>query len=152
MSNDVRRTTRRRGERGAELIEFAIAFPLLFLLVAAIVDFGFMFRSWEAVTNAAREGARLSVLNGYSTTDVQNRVMSYLAVSGLKKTAPAVVVTVTPGTVTLASGAVISVKTVSVHYPWPFPFIGQAAQLIGASWGSISLKANASMRVELPSS
>ncbi len=151
MLNDVRsRGTRRRSERGAELIEFAIAFPLLFFLVAAIVDFGFMFRSWEVVTNAAREGARLSVLNGYATTDVQSRVQSYLTVSGLKAPTASVVVTVTPGTVTLTSGAKIGVKTVSVSYPWPFPFVGRVAQFFGSQWGSISLKANASMRVEVP--
>ena len=42
---------------GAELIEFAIVAPILLLLIAGIVDFGMMFRTYEAVTNAAREGA-----------------------------------------------------------------------------------------------
>ena len=45
-----------RGERGAELIEFALVLPLLLLLVLGIVDFGFMFQRLEVVTNAAREG------------------------------------------------------------------------------------------------
>ena len=29
-------------------------------------DFGFLFRNWEVVTNAAREGARVGVLPAYA--------------------------------------------------------------------------------------
>ena len=54
------------GERGSELIEFALVFPLLLMVVLAIVDFGFMFQRYEVVTNAEREGARIAVLAGYS--------------------------------------------------------------------------------------
>ena len=43
-------------ERGSELVEFALVFPLLLMVVLAIVDFGFMFQRYEVVTNAAREG------------------------------------------------------------------------------------------------
>lgn len=143
------RPTARRFERGAELIEFAIAFPLLFLLLAAIIDFGFMFRAYEVVTNAAREGARLSVLTGYASSDVQTRVAQYVTAAGLKATPTT---TVTTQALTLASGARISVNSVLVTYPWPFPFIGSAAKLIGRSWGSITLKAQASMRQEVPAS
>ena len=58
-------TTRLRSQRGAELIEFALIFPLLLLLMLGIVDFGFMFQRFEVLTNATREGARLAVLPGY---------------------------------------------------------------------------------------
>ena len=76
-------TNRWQSERGAELIEFAVVLPLLLLLIAGIVDFGMMFRTYEAVTNAAREGARVGVLPGYDVPDVQARVDAYLAASGL---------------------------------------------------------------------
>ena len=56
----------------------AIVTPILALLIAAMFDFGFLFRNWEVVTNAAREGARVGVLPVYacdgSTTDVEQRV------------------------------------------------------------------------------
>lgn len=57
-------TRRVRSERGAELIEFALVFPVLLLVVLGIVDFGFLFQRMEVVTNAAREGARIAVLPG----------------------------------------------------------------------------------------
>ena len=66
------------GDEGAELIEFVIVFPILMLILAGILDFGMMFRSFEVVTNAAREGARVAVLPGYQLADVQLRVKEYL--------------------------------------------------------------------------
>ena len=52
--------------RGAELIEFAFIFPLLLLVCLGIVDFGLLFQRYEVLTNAAREGARVAVLPGYT--------------------------------------------------------------------------------------
>ena len=75
-----------REERGSELIEFALVCPLLLMVVLAIVDFGFMFQRYEVVTNAAREGARVAVLPGYSNADVQTRVETYATNSGLPYT------------------------------------------------------------------
>ncbi len=46
-------------ERGAALLELALVLPLLLVVIAGIVDFGFAFQRFEVITNAAREGARL---------------------------------------------------------------------------------------------
>src|SRR5689334_17914837 len=73
-----------RAEDGAQLIEFVIVFPILMLLLAGILDFGMMFRTFEVVTNAAREGARVAVLPGYNNlADVDRRVKDYISASGL---------------------------------------------------------------------
>jgi len=48
----------RRSERGAALIEFALAFPILFLLMMGVVDFGVNYGNKVETTHAAREGAR----------------------------------------------------------------------------------------------
>ena len=57
-------------DKGAELIEFALVFPLLLLVMVGIMDFGLLFQRYETVTNAAREGARIAVLPGYAQADV----------------------------------------------------------------------------------
>ena len=79
------------GERGAALVEFALVAPLLLVVIAGIVDFGFLFQRYEVLTNAAREGARLGSLPGYVTcgtasTAVDQRVRSYVQ-QGLSLTA-----------------------------------------------------------------
>ena len=50
----------RRSERGANLVEFAIVVPLLLLILAGVVDFGYAFHDYIIITNAAREGARVA--------------------------------------------------------------------------------------------
>ena len=52
--------------------------PILLLVFAGIVDFALMFQRFLVVSNAAREGARIAVLPGYTQTDVQNRVTQYV--------------------------------------------------------------------------
>jgi Flp pilus assembly protein TadG len=65
-------------EEGAELVEFALTFPLLLLVTMGIIDFGLLFQRYEVLTNASREGARISVLPGYGAADIEARVNQYL--------------------------------------------------------------------------
>jgi Flp pilus assembly protein TadG len=64
---------RRTHEHGASAVEFALIAPLLFMLVFAIIDFGFGVHAWDATHNAAREGARLGAVNP-STAEIEARV------------------------------------------------------------------------------
>jgi len=144
-----RRRNRLADDRGSELIELAIVLPILLLVCAAIMDFGFLFQRWEVVTNAAREGARLASLpGGYTTTDVQNRVNDYLVAGGLSAapTAP----TVTYADVAIGgAGPTVSMVTVTVDYPSEFAFLGSIAALVGGGgWGTITLRASSVMRTE----
>lgn len=52
----------RRNEKGQGLVEFALILPLLLLLVLGIIQFGIIFSSQIAITNAAREGARVAAV------------------------------------------------------------------------------------------
>ena len=146
----IRRRLSAGNDRGSELIELAITMPILLFIIAGIMDFGFLFQRYEVVTNAAREGARLGTLPGYSQTDVQNRVESYLASSGLTAAHPLPIVQF--GTqVVGAGGPTINVVTVSVLYHSPFDFIGSFAGMVGGSgWTSITLRSSSVMRMEAP--
>ncbi|MCI0424960.1 MAG: pilus assembly protein [Actinobacteria bacterium] len=48
----------RRRERGATIVESAIVFPLLFMVIFAVAEFGLAFKDWLTVSHSAREGAR----------------------------------------------------------------------------------------------
>ena len=52
----------RESSRGQELVEYAIVFPVLMLLVLGIIEFGRIIYSYNAISNAAREGARFAVV------------------------------------------------------------------------------------------
>ena len=55
------KTDMRNGERGQAMIETAIALPLLLVMMVGIFEVGRAYETWQVLTNAAREGARMSV-------------------------------------------------------------------------------------------
>ena len=139
---------KRRSDSGAELIELAIVLPILLIVVAGIVDFGFLFQRYEAITNAAREGARVAILPNFNDTDVQERVKQYLDSTGLDRNA-SVVPLPTRSTLTLTTGATVDVVTVHVFYPAQFVALGSFLQLVGGGHrDSIMLKGTSVMRTE----
>jgi Flp pilus assembly protein TadG len=136
-------------EHGAELIEFAMTFPLLLVVVMGIIDFGLLFQQYEVLTNAAREGARVSVLQGYAAADIQTRVNQYL--QGTSLSAASVTTTVgTAQTLSIGSGLCVSVTPVTVSYPHSYLFLSGIANFFGASFGTRTLTVTASMRSETP--
>ena len=57
-----------RREEGQALVEFALAIPFLLLLLTAILQFGSVYNQYEALTDAARTGARELAIE-YASTD-----------------------------------------------------------------------------------
>src|SRR4051812_47431901 len=57
-------TDRRHRERGRSLVEFALLFPLIFLLIVNAVNFGACLYAWITVANAARAGAEYALMGG----------------------------------------------------------------------------------------
>jgi hypothetical protein len=65
------RTATSPRSRGQSLVEFAIAFPVLMLLIGAIVQFGIIFWGQNTLTQIARDTGRwASTQNGCSTGTV----------------------------------------------------------------------------------
>ncbi len=54
---------RRREDRGAAAVEFALILPVLLLLVLGIINFGYVFGQKLALNQAVREGARNAVVS-----------------------------------------------------------------------------------------
>jgi Flp pilus assembly pilin Flp len=53
---------RRRSERGAAAVEFALIAMILFTLLFGIIQFGLWFWAWQAGGHAAREAARVAAV------------------------------------------------------------------------------------------
>ena len=59
------RSARGRGRRanGQSLVEFALVFPIIVLLVAACIEIGRAVFAYNTIANAARQGARVAIVN-----------------------------------------------------------------------------------------
>jgi Flp pilus assembly protein TadG len=81
------RSANRRGERGQALAEFALVLPLILFFIAGIIEFGRAWNIKQAVTDAAREGARYAVVQDddiTSTDDVKAKVEERLALASIE--------------------------------------------------------------------
>jgi Flp pilus assembly protein TadG len=53
---------KRKGQRGASAIEFAIILPVLLVILVGIMEFGYVMYAKAVITNASREGARRGIV------------------------------------------------------------------------------------------
>lgn len=54
-----------KNENGQAMVEFALVFPILILLVGAIIDFGWIYYNQLTANNASREAARYIAIHYY---------------------------------------------------------------------------------------
>lgn len=138
-----------RSEDGAALIEAALTLPLLLLLSVSIIEFGRAYQVYQVVTNAAREGARVAVLPGTSTSDVTTRVQAYLQAGQISNPSSATV-QITSTTISIGAGTATASR-VEVDYPFSFMVLQPVANLVagGSTLGTpLTLSAVATMRNE----
>ena len=146
----VKRLLRRfRGEDAAQLVEFALVLPMLLLLILGIAEFGFIFQRYEVVTNAAREGARMAVLPGYTNADVVARVRTYVTQGRVTTTLTNPNIAITNVTIPVGAGLPpVNAKRVVVTYTHTYTFLPRIAGWFGATYTTIPLTAVAEMRKE----
>lgn len=65
---DHRQRERRKGQA---LVEFALVIPLFLLLLVGLFDLGRAVFAYNTLTNAAREGARIAIVNQYKPSIIQ---------------------------------------------------------------------------------
>lgn len=110
----------RRADEGQALVEFALVVPFLLVFIVGIVEFGRAWNMHQVLTDAAREGARVAVVdNGtIALTTVENTVKRGIATAG----ANAELATIT---VTGLNGNTDTPATVEVALPYRFLFFGE---------------------------
>jgi Flp pilus assembly protein TadG len=73
--------------RGQSLVEFALLFPILIMLLLGIMDLGRAYYALVALNDAAEEGAMYAAIDPDNLTEIQNRAVH--ATSGLVTLEPA---------------------------------------------------------------
>ena len=83
--------------RGTALVEMALVLPIFMLVTLGIIEFGRAMMIGQLVTNAAREGARLGIIDGSTNADVTNSIQQFLLESANIQAADLnISITVTP--------------------------------------------------------
>ena len=101
------RRKRLRPQRGVAVVEMAVLLPVFLVIILGIVEFGRAYNVEHLLANAARMGARRSVVDGSTNTAVEQMVKDF-CVSNLNVSASDITVVITVGTV---SGADLSTAT-----------------------------------------
>ena len=115
---------RLKTERGQALVEFALALPLLAVLLLGVIQLGNVFNNYETITDAARAGSRQAILlrlSGGSPSSAEAAVRA--AASGLDPDKLGVSVQATPDWAT--SGNDVQVV---VTYPYSIDLLGWVVQ------------------------
>ena len=114
-----------KNERGAALLETAITIPIILLISVGIFEFGRAYQTWQVLTNAAREGARIAVLAESADTDVSAAVTNYMNGGRLTNVAGA---TITVERDVKVNGR--SLSRVTVNYPFSFIVLNPVVRLV----------------------
>ena len=74
---------KQRRARGSALAEFAVISPLLITILLGIVEFGYLYMLRQTMTNAAREGCRLGIIDSSTEAMVLARVQEMMNATGV---------------------------------------------------------------------
>ena len=144
-------TRRFCGERGTAIVETALTLPLLLLVSVGIFEFGRAYQTWQVLTNAAREGARVAVLPNVAPGAPQARALAYMQSGQLSNAAGATIAVNTAVPISLGAAGTATGSRVTVSYPFQFIVLQPVARLIvaGSMTGApIVMTASAEMRNE----
>lgn len=129
--------------RGQSIVEFALILPVLLLLLMGLFDFGRFILAYNTVSDAARDGARVAIVNQKSADICQIAAERAVAIAlpttcAPNATAVGVYVTSSCGTV-----AIDCRQTVQVRYQ-----LQPITPMLGAIIGPLTVGASSTVKVE----
>lgn len=74
---------RNKMRKAAAVVEMAVVLPILLTILFGIIEFGWTFMVYQSITNAAREGCRVAVLEGSTDEEINARIDEYLTLVGM---------------------------------------------------------------------
>lgn len=128
-----RRKGGRWGERGSNLIEFALTLPLLLWIMFGVFDLGRAVFAQNVISNAAREGARYAIIYPEDTDGIVQRVETSAFGLDLNKLAVEVNSTLT---------------TVTVSVTYSFTAVTPLIGILLGEGGTMTLHAASTMNIE----
>ncbi|HSA91670.1 MAG TPA: TadE/TadG family type IV pilus assembly protein [Terriglobales bacterium] len=132
----MRRLQARHRERGTQIVEMAVALPLLLFMALVVIEGAGMVRTHQVLNNAAREAAHLSTFqwnkdtpNFSATPALKNQAVAYAAANGVTITAADVtinqcVIQTTPGGANSWASRVAVQTNYQFRYLPNIPFMG----------------------------
>lgn len=120
---------RLRNQKGAALLETAITLPLVLLVCVSIFEFGRAYQTWQVLTNAAREGARVAILSDATDAQVTSAVTAYMQGGQLPSFALANISVER----TVPFAATNTASRVTVSYPFKFTVLNPVMRLVRSS-------------------
>jgi hypothetical protein len=82
------RPTSSKWRKASAVVEMAVVLPLLLTMLFGIIEFGWTFMIYQSITNAAREGCRVAVLEGSTDDDIDARIGKYMELIGITNYQP----------------------------------------------------------------
>lgn len=127
-----------RNEAGSAMAEFAVVAAVFFMILIGIIEFARLFYTHNALTDAARRGARYAVLHKAEDADdidcVKNVVVygeTHVNKNTCAPTGPALINGLTPGNVTVTH-------------------VGDGAKAFNMNVGSVTVTIDYSFTIRLP--
>ncbi len=140
----------RHNERGSALVEAAMITPLVLLIMVGIFEVGRAFQTWQVLTNAAREGARASVVVGANAATIEALVKQYMSDGQLAGAQTANVVVNQDASIEV-NGESVGASQVTVDYPFDFIVLNPVVKLVksdSTAGEAITMRATSVMRNE----
>ncbi len=128
-----------RNQKGAAMVELAIALPLILILLCGTIEFGILYYNKQVITNASREGARAGIVAGITNSTIKTIVKEY---SNAKLIGLNGSVSITDSDIQIILDGDDDLK-ISVNVAYSFLF----SQIIGLG-SSIDISASTVMRME----
>jgi len=121
-------------EKGQSLVELALSFTILLMLLAGAIDFGRAFFTWVSLRDAAQEGAAYGSIDPTNLGEIENRVYSILESSGAVPEPRTNVVITRTFFGPACLGNIIQIEVDYLTFPLTVPFLGS---IIGSDTLSI---------------
>ena len=139
-----------RDERGTALVEAAIIVPLVLLIMVGIFEVGRAYQTYQVLANAAREGARASVVPSGNEANAREIVKRYMA-DGQVQPKEQTRINVNRSATIPVNGTNVGASLVTIDYPFDFIVLQPVAKLIAGKTRvgeSFTMRATSMMRNE----